>query len=399
MHHFRVAGRAASGDLRIVKLRAADAAGARRLAQGEGLAVLSCEPAGLAGPGLRRIATRPRIDVALFAQELASLLEAGLGIIEALETLSEKDARGGMDRVLQPLTEALREGRRLSAVMADMPETFPPLLAASVASSEETGDVVAALRRYADNTQSLRRLRAKVTGAAVYPCMLLVVGLLVVAFLLGVVVPRFSLLIESSKGDIPAASRMLLALGGAINRHPLLFATGFSCVPLSLVIVGLRARAAGWNTDWMARLPMVGALTRTFRHAQFYRTTGMLIEGGIPAVRAFETAGALLSPADRVRLGAALSAMRQGHPIAVVLADAGLADAVARRMLNVSQRTGQLATILQRIATFQETSLERGIDVAARLFEPTLMVFIGLVIGAIVVLMYLPIFDLASSLQ
>jgi general secretion pathway protein F len=125
----------------------------------------------------------------------------------------------------------------------------------------------------------------------------------------------------------------------------------------------------------------------------------MLIEGGIPAVRAFDTAGALLSPTDRAGLASALVSIRQGHPLAAALSGAGLADPVAMRMLNVSQRTGQLAVILGRIASFQEMSLERAIDVASRLFEPMLMVFIGLVIGAIVVLMYLPIFDLASSLQ
>lgn len=399
---FRVVGRSASGTLHILKLRAADADSAQRMAQREGFAILSCASSGGLSAAARapsRAAARARLDIALFAQELASLLEAGLGIIEALETLAEKDRKTAPSRVLLHLVGALREGRKLSSVMSEMPEVFPALLAASIASSEETGDVVSALRRYANNTQSLRRLRSKVSSAAVYPCMLLIVGLMVVAFLLGVVVPRFSLLIESSHGEIPLASRMLLALGGTINRHPALSAAVFASLPLLLAALLLRARASGWNQNWMQRLPMIGKLMRMFRHAQFYRTAGMLIEGGIPAVRAFDTAGALLSPADRVGLASALLAMRQGHSPATALSGANLADTVATRMLNVSQRTGQLAAILERIASFQEVTLERAIDVATRLFEPMLMVFIGLVIGGIVVLMYLPIFDLASSLQ
>jgi general secretion pathway protein F len=399
---FRVAAKSASGSLRILKVQAHDAEGAKRIAELEGLAVLSCEPLGAfiqAPKGVGDMPRSGRLDVALFAQELASLLDAGLGIIEALETLAEKDSKAASNRILKRLLLALREGRRLSAVMVEMPEVFPPLLAASVASSEETGDLVSALRRYADNYQTLRNLRSKVASAAVYPTLLLIVGMLVVAFLLGVVVPKFSLLIESSHGEIPAASRMLLTLGNGINQHPAASATLFACLPLCLGIALYRAHASGWNQPWMQRLPVMGGLLRMFRHAQFYRTSGMLIEGGIPAIRAFEISGALLSPADRTGLTKALMAIRQGHPLATALSLAGLANAVAMRMLNVSQRTGQLASILVQIASFQEATLARAIDLATRLFEPMLMIFIGLLIGAIVVLMYLPIFDLASSLQ
>jgi general secretion pathway protein F len=140
-------------------------------------------------------------------------------------------------------------------------------------------------------------------------------------------------------------------------------------------------------------------LVRIFRHAQFYRTSGMLIEGGIPAVRAFDMCGSLLTPEDARKLGRAVASMREGAAIGHALQVVGLADPVALRMLMVAQRTGKLAEILARIAAFQEATLTRAIDVATRLFEPVLMLCIGLIIGAIVVLMYLPIFDLASSIQ
>jgi general secretion pathway protein F len=109
--------------------------------------------------------------------------------------------------------------------------------------------------------------------------------------------------------------------------------------------------------------------------------------------------GSLLSPGDKQQLLRAVASIREGSPIGPALQRVGLADPVALRMMTVAQRTGQLAEILARIATFQENTLARSIEVATRLFEPVLMLFIGLIIGAIVVLMYLPIFDLASSLQ
>jgi general secretion pathway protein F len=212
-------------------------------------------------------------------------------------------------------------------------------------------------------------------------------------------VPKFSTLIESSRGEIPFASLILIQIGKTINLHPQAMAAIVIALVLTLILGIRRASRAHWNLPILERLPLIGTLIRMFRHAQFYRTSGMLIEGGISAVRAFEMCGELLSPPDQQKLLSAVASIREGCAIGPALQRVGLADPVGLRMLTVAQRTGQLAEILARIATFQENSLSRAIEVATRLFEPVLMLFIGLVIGAIVVLMYLPIFDLASSLQ
>jgi general secretion pathway protein F len=392
----------AMGTLRTLRIAAADAQLATRLAERDGLRVLSCKQRS-AGffPGSRgKGAFNPvRLDVALFAHELGSLLEAGLGIIEGIETLAEKERSSETSRLLERLVQSLKEGRKFSSAMSDRPDVFPQLLIATVAASEQTGDMADALRRYSINFETLRGIRSKAVGAAVYPMMLLAVGFVVVLFLLGVVVPKFSTLIESSRGEIPFASMILIQIGKTINAHPQAMAA-IVIVLVSTLIFGIRrASRAHWNLPILERLPLVGTLIRMFRHAQFYRTSGMLIEGGISAVRAFEMCGELLSPQDKQKLVGAVASIREGCAIGPALQRVGLADPVALRMLTVAQRTGQLAEILARIATFQENSLSRAIEVATRLFEPVLMLFIGLVIGAIVVLMYLPIFDLASSLQ
>jgi general secretion pathway protein F len=144
---------------------------------------------------------------------------------------------------------------------------------------------------------------------------------------------------------------------------------------------------------------VIGPLIRIFRQAQFFRTASMLVGGGIPALRALTMCGALLTPEDQRALQAALASIAEGQSIGDAMAASGIADLVAQRMLEVASRTGKLAETLGRIATFQEGHLARSLDVAARLIEPALMIFIGLVIGGIVVLMYMPIFELASGLQ
>jgi len=147
------------------------------------------------------------------------------------------------------------------------------------------------------------------------------------------------------------------------------------------------------------RLPLVGALVRAYRLAQAYRTAGLLVRGGVPAVQALGQCSTLLEGRERDALVRAAERMREGIALSNAMAEAGLADAVTARMLVVAERTGTLAEVLDRIATLQETRLQRAIRAASRLAEPVLMMGIGLVIGAIVVLMYLPIFDLASQLQ
>ncbi|PFH08592.1 general secretion pathway protein F [Collimonas sp. PA-H2] len=399
---FDIVAKAKAGAMRSLRLAAIDAAAATRLAEREGLRVLSCTPHrnsfSWGGRGVAGV-TRTRLDIALFAHELASLLDAGLGIIDALETLAEKERLLETRRVFEKMVQALKEGRNFSAVMGERPDVFPQLLVASISASEQTGDMAAALRRYSANFETLRTIRSKALGAAVYPLMLLGVGSLVVLFLLAVVVPKFSTLIESTRGEIPFASQVLIQLGKTIHAHPQLVAALFIGVFLALIWAIRHASRAGWNLPVLQRLPIVGPLIRMFRHAQFYRTSGMLIEGGIPVVRAFDMCGSLLTPEDNRKLVRAVASIREGGAIGPALQQVGLADPVALRMLMVAQRTGKLAEILARIAAFQEATLSRAIDVATRLFEPVLMLCIGLVIGAIVVLMYLPIFDLASSIQ
>jgi general secretion pathway protein F len=138
---------------------------------------------------------------------------------------------------------------------------------------------------------------------------------------------------------------------------------------------------------------------RQFRHAQLYRTTGMLVRGGIAAPRALLLGSTLLGDADQVRLTRAVQLIHEGRSLSSALESAQLADPVATSMLAVAERTGALADILERIAQFHESRLQRSVEMTSKLFEPLLMIMIGLVVGAIVVLMYLPIFDLASSLQ
>ncbi len=397
---FEVVAVAPHGGLQTERLRAASERLASEQMQLRGLRVLSCRP--LAQGAARRAmpwAGRHKLDIGLFTDELAALLDAGLGMVDTLRTLAQKERDGRARESLEAVTRDITEGLPLSTALANRAEIFPPLLVASIAASEQTGDLVSALRRYSTHLETMRLLRGKLVGAAVYPALLLGVGALVVFFLLGVVVPRFSVLLEGSRHSLPLASTILLSWGKAVAAHPLAFAALFVALVVFIATSLVRAARSGWQVPGLQRAWLIGSLVRLFRHAQFYRTCAMLVQGGIPVLRAFEMSRRLLAEEDQRQLDIARRQISEGKPIGPALAQAGIADTVALRMLEVAQRTGRLADVLERIASFQEAALGRAIDLAARLVEPALMILIGLVIGAIVVLMYMPIFDLATSLQ
>ncbi|HEX7156180.1 MAG TPA: type II secretion system F family protein [Burkholderiaceae bacterium] len=396
---FEVVAVAPHGALQTERLRAPTERQAAEQVQLRGLRVLSCKAVKGADGTARLSLRRQRLDVGLFTDELAALLDAGLGMVDTLRTLAQKERDLGARRALEAVTRDVTEGLPLSAALGNRADVFPPLLVASIAASEQTGDIVSALRRYSTHLESLRMLRGKLVGAAVYPALLLAVGSIVVFFLLGVVVPRFAVLLEGSHHKLPLASSILLGWGQSVAAHPWVF-TALFVTAVVLIAYGLiRAMRSGWQVPGLQRVWLIGALVRLFRHAQFYRTSAMLVQGGIPVLRAFEMSRRLLAEEDQRQLDIARRQISEGKPIGPALSQAGIADTVALRMLEVAQRTGRLADVLSRIASFQEAALGRAIDLTARLVEPALMIFIGLVIGAIVVLMYMPIFDLATSLQ
>jgi general secretion pathway protein F len=396
---FELVVRSSQGALQSMRINAADARSAAAQARERGLQVLSCEHLGITGSLQQASFAGMRLDMATFAQELAALVGAGLAVVEALRTLAAKESAGPRKALLLDVASSVSEGLPLSAALAHHPQHFPALLIATVTASEQTGDLSTSLLRYAQHQSSLKALRDRVTGATVYPLLLLAVGALVVLFLLGVVVPKFATLIESSRAELPWTSRLLVSWGRTVAAHPWEVALGASAFVVGAAVLARRTLRSGARATWIERIPLVGALVRQFRHAQLYRTSGMLVHGGIPALRALHLSADLLGDDDRRRLQNAITLMQEGRSISHALLEAKLGDPVAASMLAVAERTGMLAQILEQIAQFYESRLQRSVELTSRLFEPALMIVIGLVIGAIVVLMYLPIFDLASSLQ
>jgi len=385
-------------DMRIasVLVDALDEADARRQVEARGLFVSAIEP--VQAPLLRR-QRGGKLSLVLFSQELLALLTAGLGIVEGLEALLEKETSPATRSVLERLLAGLREGKRLSTVMAAQPALFPPLYVGIVRAAEGTSDLPRALERYIEYQQRIDTVRAKVVSASIYPAILLLVGGGVSIFLMSYVVPRFAEVYQGAGRNLPWMSRLMLDWGQFAGRHAGGLFIGFAAFVALAAWAIRRALKQGGAARLLAKLPGIGERARIYELSRLYLTLGMLNEGGITLVNAIDTVQGMVSPGIAGGLKAARAAIEAGRPMSDAFEANGLTTPISLRMLRVGERTGSMGTMLTRSAAFYDGEIGRWIDRFTRTFEPLLMAAIGLVVGAIVVLLYMPIFDLAGDMS
>jgi len=377
-----------------LSLEAASASIARDMAAQRGLAVFSVE-------GKTRIPAvrRQGFRTALFSIELMSLLDAGLNLVEALQTLGEKETAGERHQVLAGMIAAISRGEPFSQAVAAFPQHFSPLYVATIKASERTGNVREALGRYIAYQEELERVKKKVVSASIYPAILMVVGALVLGFLMFYVVPRFAQVYEDMAGNLPLFSRLLLAFGRFVGAHALPIALAFIGSIGAAIWALTRPQFRSWLNRKLWDIPALGSRMKVYQLARLYRTAGMLLRAGIPAVKALEMVQGLLARHLQPQLAAARKEIENGQPMSSALGAAGLATPVATRMMLVGEKSGDMGRMLGEIARFHDDEVARFVDWFTRAFEPVLMAVLGLAVGGVVVLMYMPIFELAGNIR
>lgn len=291
------------GRVESLDLQAPDRASAVRQIEAGGFTVLSVRSRnGLLGSWR---AASERFPVVLVSQELLELLKAGLSLVEAIETLAQKERHDSFRAVLERVAGVLREGRPLSVALEQFPHAFPPLHVATVRASERTGDLAPALERYVGYATQLETVRKRIINASIYPLLLLGVGGMVGLFLMLYVVPRFGRIYEERSLDLPLFSRLLLAWGQAVRGHGVLVLGVLASLAAGAVALLRLPSVRATLGDALWRIPAIGERMKVYQLARFYRTIGMLIQGGMPLVAALEMGADLLHPVLRQRLAAA----------------------------------------------------------------------------------------------
>lgn len=339
-----------------------------------------------------------RLSLTLFSEELLALLQAGLGVVEALEALMEKEANSSTASMLACLLAGLRDGKRFSSVLAEQGKIFPALYVGIISAAEHTSDLPQALSRYIAYQKQVDSLREKLVSAAIYPLILLAVGTCVTLFLIGYVVPRFAEVYQSAGRTLPWFSSLILSSGKFIEKH------GIQLLPLLALLVlalsgAIRTLCEGSTLSvLLGRIPGIAERIKIIQLTRIYLTLGMLLEGGISIVTAIDTVHGIVSTELKSNLAAAKLSIQSGEMLSNAFEANGLGTPISLRMLRVGERSGSLGPMLAQSAHFYDSQTTRWIDHAVRLFEPLLMMVIGLIVGTIVVMLYLPIFDLAGGL-
>lgn len=393
--HFEVKALRGDESPMALAFEAIDAAEAAAQARGQGYTVIAVREKGGWVGGRRKIA----FPLVLFSHELLSLLDAGISLVEALETLAEKELHTETRKTLTDIIACLYEGHTLSYALQNSRAQFPALYVATVRASEKTGALSEALSRYVGYQAQMDAVRRQVISASIYPFMLAVVGGLVVLFLMFYVVPRFTHIYAAVGGELPLMSRLLMGWGQMLENNGMAILTGFLALLAGLTYTATRPASKQWLVRQLWRLPGVGERLHIYQLARFYRSLGMLLRGGMPVVTSLAMVADLLESSLRGQLTLASASISEGRPISHAMEQYGLTTPVALRMLRVGEHTGLMGEMMERIAAFHEEETARWVERFTKLFEPMLMTVIGLVIGAIVVLMYFPIFELAGSVK
>lgn len=347
----------------------------------------------------RRPAWSQGFDLPWWCRELRTLLKAGMTVVEAIETLVAQEQGGERARVNRQLLDNLRAGQSLSKAMRGI-DAFPAVLVASVTASERTSTLPQALDDFLRYDELLGRLRRQVVSAAIYPAVVVALGLLIALFLLLYVIPRFSRMYGGIKGDVSLATELLLRFSALLREQTSLLLGSVAVLAVGLWFLwtsGALAHVAGRCVELIA--PLRRAVNE-FRLAKLFQSLALMFRGGYTLPEALQVS-------EGLGLGTRLSAgivqaqrlLERGQPVSQALTSAGATDVVSQRLLAVGERTGGFDAVLQTIADRHADNFTTFVERVTRIVEPLLLLIVALVVGGIVVMMYMPIFDMASSLR
>ena len=370
---------------------------ARKLAESQGLTVLNVQPPSTFS--LKNFQQTKPFPLILFCQEFRVLFEAGLSVLEVIETLIAKETHANNKHILQALFNAVSEGRTLSQAFMLQANIFPSLFTATISAAETTGDLAEALMRYSQYLENVDLLKKRIVSASIYPAIVVSFGLAVLLFLMVYVIPKFSKIYETQINEVSTSTQLLLDLGKFSQQYGLYLLLLVLGLMVFLIAVLARPEMRAKLYERLCQLPFVGEKVRVYHLSRFYRTFSMLLKSGIPVTSGLSMVDSLLGAGLRNNLQQAKKAIAEGLPFSQALQQAHLTTLVALRLFNVGEKTGTLDKMMERAASFHEDEMLRWVDRFTKIFEPTLMALIGLLIGGIVMMMYMPIFELASGIE
>lgn len=339
-------------------------------------------------------------DLTVFSRQFATMINSGVSITRALAILAEQVENPTLAAVITQVQKDVEGGLSLSEALAKQEKIFPPIFVNMARAGEAGGVLDEVLLRIADHFESEANLRSRVKSAMTYPVAVFIFAITIAFVMITFIVPVFMNMFSSLGGDLPGPTKMLVALSDFIrSRWYVLFGT------LAAVVYGFRAfkrnpRGRYMWDSFKLKMPVLGQLTRKMAIAKFARTFSTLISSGVPILQALdivsETAeNAVVTKAIRE----SRASIKEGESISKPLGASGVFPPMVVQMIAIGEETGALDSMLKKIADFYDDEVSATVDSLTSLLEPVLMVFMGVMIGGIVISLYLPMFSVISVLN
>jgi type IV pilus assembly protein PilC len=333
-------------------------------------------------------------------QEMQVLIRSGLPILQVLDTLIDRMESGRLLEILREIRSDVKGGSSLSDAFERFQGAFPQLYIASIRAGEQSGDLPVTLGRFIEYQKRIEMIKSKVRSATFYPALLAIAVTVVVAFLMLYVVPSFTQVYTDANVELPVLTQLIISLAN-------LLVSGLPVwIPaLIAVLIGLRFyfrtdSGAFFLDRYKLRLPFFGKLLSEYAISTFCRTFATTLSSGIPIVHSMQMArGTLNNRWMEHHLTTAVKRIQEGTKISEALEQSETFPIIALRMIGVGETSGSLAEMLSDIAEYYEREVERRLDRLTTMIEPVMMLTMGLLIGAIVVAMYIPIFQLAGTVR
>jgi type IV pilus assembly protein PilC len=366
----------------------------------KGLYVLGIQRAGGAAFGRIPLPTRARVsnrEFLVFNQELATLLKAGMPLVQSLDILRRRVANPFFKSVLDDVYERVRAGHSLSEAFDAHGTLFPGVYTASLLAGEKSGNLEQVIRRYVAYVKVVATVKRKTVSALVYPAILLMLSLIVVSIIVLRVVPEFEAFYDQFEQELPLSTRMIVATSEFARSYSVLLAIGAVAAGLAFW-AWMKEPAQRERFDrWILRMPGIGPIAMKFSTSQAARTLATLLGGGIPLVNAIDVAARSIKNRYMAHeLHVAGQQVREGRALAAAMQDSGAFADVAVKMVEVGESTGALQEMLNSPADFYDEEIDTNLSRFITLVEPVLLVVMGLVIAGLLLALYMPLFNMGG---
>ncbi len=370
----------------------------------QGFLIYSIKPRSAAGalPGAGLFGKSKKLNLErflIFNQQFVTLVRAGLPILKGLDLLAERLTDPKLGPYIKSVRDEVRNGTLLSEAFRQQ-GIFPKMYVSSVMAGEKSGSLVEVLDRYIGYQRIALAVRKKVIASLIYPCVLIVLVVLLMVFLVTYVVPTFASLYSTMNAKLPTMTVWLIAIGTAARKYIVYFAIAL-VAGIFLFRWWSRRESAREKIDRVRmKLPIAGEIWLKYQVAQLSRILGTLLTGGIPLVQAMETAAdSLNTPVLRRAIEAAGKSVREGQPLSGSLKASRMFPGLATDMIEVGESTGALPAMLNSVAEFFEEDVNTRMTATLSLIEPAIMIVMGTFVAFVLISLYLPIFSLADNIR